>query len=73
MIPTTKVHGMRDARSGVTPFTDDAPERLAGLVAEHGIGNVAKAAGVSVQSVAKAIARMPMYESTKRRLLTVLV
>jgi hypothetical protein len=45
---------------------------LSDAVARYGITNVARATDTSVQSVAKAISGMRLYESTKRRLRSVL-
>jgi hypothetical protein len=50
---------------------DRKPE-LADLVEQHGIVNVARAADVSVQSIAKALCGMRLYASTRRRLLAIL-
>ena len=51
---------------------EDERAALDTLATRHGIVNVARAADCSVQSVAKAIAGRPLYDSTKRRLRTVL-
>jgi hypothetical protein len=59
-------------RAGCTPMDDDECEELDELVTLHGFIRVAHAADCSVQSVAKAIARRPLFESTKRRLRSIL-
>jgi hypothetical protein len=55
-----------------TPMPADEARSLDELATRHGIISVARAADCSVQSVAKAIAGRPLYDSTKRRLRTVL-
>src|ERR1041384_395458 len=59
-------------RAGCSPMLDHECIEIDDLSTSHGIANVARAANVSVQSVAKAIARKPLFDSTKRRLRSVL-
>jgi hypothetical protein len=55
-----------------TALDDAEATELDELVNQHGLVNVARAVDCSVQSVAKGIAKKPLYESTKRRLRSVL-
>lgn len=59
-------------RTGLTRMPDAELAELGDLADAHGLINVARAADVSVQSLAKALARRPLFESTKRRLRSVL-
>jgi hypothetical protein len=59
-------------RACCTRMLDEEIEGIAALTARHGLMNVARAAGCSPQSVAKAIGRQALFESTKRRLRSVL-
>lgn len=59
-------------RAGCTPVTDAEAIELNELCDRYGMTALAEAAGTSIQSIAKAIARKPLFESTKSRLRTVL-
>lgn len=70
MILTTDIQAPQCRRG--TEFEKPERAELAELVDRYGITNVARAADCSVQSVAKALSGMKLYESTKRRLRKVL-
>lgn len=69
---TPAVIKKRRGSSRCTKMLDSESAALEALRIIHGLDNVARAADCSVQSLVKAIAGMPLYESTKRRLRTVL-
>lgn len=62
----------RPRRSTLTSMDDAEISELDELTTKHTLIGIARAADVSVQSLAKALARKPLFESTKRRLRTVL-
>ena len=71
MIMTTDIPEPQCRRG--TPLEPAERQKLADYVARYGVTNVAKATDTSVQSVAKAISGLKLYDSTKRRLRTVLL
>jgi hypothetical protein len=55
-----------------TEFPAQDRQRLAEMVESYGIVQIAKAADTSVQSIAKALSGLRLYESTQRRIRSVL-
>lgn len=67
-----QIQKLRRRGRGVSKLPDHLRERLRALVAECGIPNVARRAGVSDLSIAKALADEPIFQRTQRAICTVL-
>lgn len=59
-------------RAGCTALSESERTELDDLVTIHGALNVSRACDCSIQSVVKGLAGKPLFESTKRRLRSVL-